>query len=280
MKRLVWFLPVFVGLILYSVLGRTTAPLSAQEPELSPRVFLPLLTASSCQEIPGETYNAIIPSPPPTDRPAEQHADLNLALRGYVPTTGTLGLVDYTGPTDHKGPKLFSLFTPEREPVINSVSQVNAWDWATNSRGTPIPYPPATLLSAGVTPDEILRVPRSEYNIGTVRRVPAHGFFVDAPNDDSTGYEVLVLYASPERITLKYTREDNVIRGYTVHIEGICVAPALLALYNQWNAQGRGQLPALKQGQAIGRAIGTEIGVVIRDNGTFMDPRSRKDWWE
>ena len=110
-------------------------------------------------------------------------------------------------------------------------------------------------------PEEIIRVPDSGYSLGS-------------------GYEVLVLYASTNRITLKYTLDDNVVWGYTVHVENVCVDPNLLALYQTWNSAGRGQLPALRNGQAFGRARDSEIGVVIRDNGAFMDPRSRKDWWQ
>ena len=80
-------------------------------------------------------------------------------------------------------------------------------------------------------------------------------------------------------ITLKYTGEDNVVQGYTIHIENICVEPDLLALYRNWNEAGREQLPALPGGQALGRALAGEISVSVRDNGTFLDPRSRKDWW-
>ena len=94
------------------------------------------------------------------------------------------------------------------------------------------------------------------------------------------GYQVLVLYASQERITLKYTGEDNVVQGYTLHVENICVEPTLLALYETWNEAGRSSLPALRAGQAFGRARGGEIGVSIRDTGAFLDPRSRKDWWK
>jgi len=89
-----------------------------------------------------------------------------------------------------------------------------------------------------------------------------------------------VLYATEERITLKYTNADNVVHGYTLHVEHLCVEPRLLALYQQWNAEGRSRLPALKAGQAFGRARSGEIGVAIRDEGTFMDPRSDKDWWQ
>ena len=31
---------------------------------------------------------------------------------------------------------------------------------------------------------------------------------------------------------------------------------------------------------AVGRARGNEIQVAIRDTGRFMDPRTRKDWWQ
>jgi hypothetical protein len=73
--------------------------------------------------------------------------------------------------------------------------------------------------------------------------------------------------------------KSNVVQGYTLHLEGLCVDPGLLASYRQWNAAGRGQLPALRAGQAVGRARAARVGVAIRDTGSFMDPRSAKDWW-
>jgi hypothetical protein len=59
----------------------------------------------------------------------------------------------------------------------------------------------------------------------------------------------------------------------------LCVEPRLLALYEEDNAAGRSRLPGLVEYQALGRARGAEVQVAIRDNGTFMDPRSHKDWW-
>jgi hypothetical protein len=103
--------------------------------------------------------------------------------------------------------------------------------------------------------------------------VPDSGYTI------GSGYEVLVLYAAEDRITLKYTRNDNVVHGFTLHLEALCVDPPLLSLYHSLNAAGRGQLPALRPGQAVGRAAGATVGVAIRDSGSFMDPRSRKDWW-
>ena len=35
----------------------------------------------------------------------------------------------------------------------------------------------------------------------------------------------------------------------------------------------------VRVGQSIGRAATTELGIAVCDDGMFMDPRSRKDWW-
>jgi len=117
-----------------------------------------------------------------------------------------------------------------------------------------------TLAELAVLPAETIHVPRSGYEIGG-------------------GYQALVLYASEERLTLKYTAEDNVVVGYTLHLENICVEPNLLALYRASDSAGRHSLPALRAGQAVGRARSNGIGVAIRDTGAFMDLRAHQDWW-
>jgi hypothetical protein len=224
-------------------------------------VYLPLaLDQGGCQPIPAESYGTLSVNPPPTDRPAEQHADLNLSLRGFRSVSAHLGLVDYSGSTDPNAPQLGGLFADRRLPEFSAVYQVYDWDWGCNCRGSVITNPEVTLAGLVATPGETVHVPVSGYAIGS-------------------GYEVLVLYASSERVTLKYTRDDNVVHGYTVHLEGLCVEPRLLELYRSSNLGGRGRLPALRAGQALGRARGSEVAVAIRDNGRFMDPRSRKDWW-
>ena len=68
-------------------------------------------------------------------------------------------------------------------------------------------------------------------------------------------------------------------RGYTLHLENICVEPALLARYRQLD-QGDSDCRRCGREQALGRARSTEVKAAIRDNGSFMDPRSRKDWWQ
>jgi hypothetical protein len=211
-------------------------------------------------EIVGESYGDFSVNSEPTNPPAEAHADLNLAMRGYEPINASRGLMDYGGGTDPNAPQLPGLFADRCAPIFSAVYQVYGWDWERKRRGALVTDPEVTMVGLAVTPGETIHVPDSGYEIGG-------------------GYEVLVLYATPERITLKYTPDDHVIWGYTLHVENVYVEPRLLALYQSWNEAGRGHLPALRAGQAFGRARGDEIGVVIRDRGAFMDPRSRKDWW-
>ena len=226
-------------------------------------VFLPAVarTSNVCSPIPGASYDSFPVIPPPTDRPAEEHADLNLALRNYGPTSAYLGLVEYGGGTDPGAPQLAGLFGDGRVPAFSAAYQVHHWDWDCNCQGPTITNPDVTLLGMASKPGELVHVPGSGYDIGG-------------------GNEVLVLYAEAHRITLKYTGEDNVVWGYTLHLENICVDPDLLAFYQSWNAAGRGQLPALRAGQPFAVAQNSEIGVVIRDTGAFLDPRSEKDWWQ
>ena len=227
--------------------------------------FFPLVSRpNACDFIPGESYSTVAVISAPTNPPAEIHPDINLAVRGYVSTTSVLGLVTYTIPSDLSAPQLYTLFGDNRTPAFSAVYQVYDWDWVNHRRGALIADPPVTLAGMVVAKNEIIRVPASGYDIGRL----------------TAGYEVMVLYATNTRITLKYTREDNVVSGYTIHIENICVEPSLLSLYQTMNAVGRARLPALYAGQGIGRAITTEIGVAIRDTGSFMDPRSRTDWWQ
>ncbi len=240
--------------------GRTMLPVVARA-VLSP-------TPVVCQAT-GSTYSTLTISGSPTDRPAELHADLNLALRGYRSTSAALGLVHYNaGPTpDQNAPQLPGLFSDQRTAAITGAYQVYDWNWSCNCLGAPLigsGIPPdlfaVTLIDLTATPGETLNVPQAGYSIGD-------------------GFQVLVLYATSDRLTLKYTREDNVISGYTIHLEHVCTDPALLALYNDRNAAGRGTLPALQPRQPLGRARGSAVGVAIRDSGTFMDPRSAGDWW-
>ncbi len=250
-------------------------PLIRSSPAVTHTFYFPLVYGGPsgidpCSSIPGQSYGSLSPSSLPTDRPADQHADLNLALRGYILVNESKTLVTYSYPPDQppdpNAPQLATLFSPQRLPAFVNTYQVGHWDWTCNCRDRWDSEWPVELLGAQVTTGEVIHVPSSGYSISRPR----------LPN----GYEVLVLYATTQRITIKYTRDDNVVSGYTIHAENVCVEPSLLALYNLLNSQGRHQLPALFAGQGFGRARSNEIQVAIRDTGMFMDPRSRRDWWQ
>ena len=244
-------------------------------------VFVPIaIKATNCPTSSTSQFATVPVDSRPTDHPDYLNADLNLDVRGYERTTALLDLVDYGGDTDPNAPQLPGLFADNRKPTFTSAYQVYDWNWASGehgSRGSLLTNPQVTLLGMGTTPGEPIRIPS---------RVPE--IYIG-------GFKAMVLYAEENRITLTYTRQDavapftasspsapisiGVAVGYAIHIENLCVDPNLLALYRQMNAAGRGSLPALRNGETLGTASGNEIAVAVRDNGAFMDPRSRKDWW-
>ena len=228
-------------------------------------IYLPIVRLPPCLAIPGVTYEVIPVLDPSTNPPASAHPDLNLALRGYrlAPGNPFKGFVFYSGDADAYAPRLTDLFADQRAPTFINVYQVYQWDGNWPGSFWPILSPEVTMAGLAATAGEILYLP------GT--------FTPNAIYGDE--YQALVLYAEEERLTLKYTREDNVIQGYTIHLEGICVEPSLLALYRASDAGGRAYLPGLKVRQPLGRARGSEVKIAVRDTGTFMDPRSHKDWW-
>jgi hypothetical protein len=260
------FLP-FLILVVFVFLVQQTAQ-EARAAESESEIYIPLLsrptqaTSTTSCEVEGTSYRTLSPISEPTSIPAEIHPDINLTVRGYQPTNSAeMEIVAYNGPTDDLAPQLDTLFSPRRLPNFSSGYRVNQWDWDCDCPAGPINDYPVTLLGMATTPGETIHTPVSGYEI--------------AP-----GLGAMVLLAEENRITLKYTPDDNIVVGYAIHIEDICVEPDLLALYRQMNAEGRDELPVLSGGQAIGRALGSEIKVAIRDTGAFMDPRAQKDWWK
>ena len=263
-KKQIWglFFTLCLGipLLILSLTGRLQAQANQPNSE-NEFIYLPLVAkAISCQ-IANASYGSIPIASDPTNIPAAEHPDINLAIRGYEAVTAALTLVDYAGGIDPNAPQLDTLFAPPRLPNFTNAYQIYRWDWDCGCRLELISSWDTTLLGMATTQGEPVHVPDSGYDIGG-------------------GNDVMVLYATENRITLKYTREDNVVGGYTVHIEDVCVDPALVALYDSLNAAGRANLPALAGGQPFGVALGSEIKVSIRDVGNFLDPRSRKDWWQ
>ncbi len=240
---------------------RTRTPAPTAKPTQTPLVALvPTATPTAPRlvvSIPEEKYVtlSVLPREKNTALP-----EVNLAARGFVSTTAKLALVDIDGPADEAAPPFSQLLADHHVPTFTSAYQVYQWDAACHCRGAVVSDPEVTLVGMAAYPDELIRVPDSGYNIGE-------------------GFEVLVLYADADRITLTFTREDNPVRGYCLYLEGVAVESSLVSLYQSANQSGRGELPTLRAGQAFARAKGNEIKLAIRDAGGFMDPRSRKDWW-
>ena len=220
--------------------------------------------AAACPDSSGTSFTTVPIVGGGISYPDSEHADLNLAVRGYSPTDVTAALFDKDGPVDDDPPQLAGIFADYRTPVFGQAYRVNDWDWSCGGSGCrkgPLDHVAATLMALAAAPGEMLHIPH--------RSAQVYG----------GGYKALVLYAEPTRITLGYTRDDSVANGYTVHLENICVDPNLLALYRSSNAAGRGFLPALREDEVLGTAAGSSILVAVRDRGVFFDPRSRLDWW-
>ncbi len=286
----VWAL-VWIGAISTLALPGQTV---AQTPTATPaaHVYLPLLfrqvtaptflcpTDSQNRYVSGLAYQYDLDDPV---RPAADHADKNLALRGYTANTDPglhRSLVDYGTDDPTRPPQFATLFAPPRVPLLTGFYRVHDWTWtpspAPGRRGAPLTTWPVTALGLAVTPGETLHVPTSDYDIGE-------------------GYEVIVLHADEHRVALRYAREDSAgAVGYTVHVDGLCTDPNLLALYRQLDAANGPRyvyrppeqrpysyaLPVLPAGQPIGVARGIEVVVAIVDTGSFMDPRSCNEWWQ
>jgi hypothetical protein len=230
-------------------------------PTDKPAVLAAPAPETTCRAMQPQGYGSLSIRGGATDHPASGQADLNLGQRAWRPVNAPLAFQSIGGPTDGNAPRFSSLFAPSRIPRMTGAYQVFNWDFRTGRRTSPVTSPAVTLVGFATVSGEPILLPGSGYSIGD-------------------GYAALVLYAEPSRVTLKYTREDNVAVGYTLHLENLCVEPHLLALYHYLNGAGRRQLPALRNGQPLGTANGTQILAGIQDSGAWMDPRSRKDWWQ
>lgn len=213
----------------------------------------------NCPQNSSNNYGSIDVANDGDNRPAESHPDKNIHVRGYSATTGTYSLIHIDGGVDEKGPNL-STVVEKNPPTITGLYRVNTWDWNSDQKGPPDTTWPVSILGVLAQPGQPVYVADSGYDV-------------------SLGYDAIVLYADESTVTLKYTREDSVRWGYTVHIEDICVDPNLIRSYQSLNTQGRAVLPAVRGGDEIGVARTNEVKMAIRDTGQFLDPRSDKDWW-
>lgn len=276
-----------LGALLLVAAGRAANPnppaVAAAAPGAGQTIFLPLIVGPGvCPATSGNAYAAGPVRQWDSDnpvRPAWNHADKNLALRGYLSNPGAFkGFMNYGSNDPIEPPQLATLFSPNRVPAFTGAYQVYNWNWAPSpdpgTRGSLDIRWDITVLGMGVTPGEGLTVPSSGYDIGG-------------------GMQVIVLFADAQSVTFKYTRDDSVApNGYTLHVDNICTDPNLLALYQSLDGGARYvyygtpgsnyeyDLPNLPAGQVFGTARDGEIRVAIVDTGSFMDPRSCNDWWQ
>lgn len=222
-----------------------------------------LPTLLSCPIASDRQYTVIPVSGGGLEHPAEEHADLNLAVRGYQPVAAANLLFDHDGPVDGDPTQLTGLLASA--PAFVQSYAVYDWDWQCaphGCRGQALTQPEVSLIALATTPGAPVGVAWRDQQIY------------------AGGYKALVLYAEATRITLGYTREDSVAGGYVVHIENVCVDPALLALYDANAAAGRALLPAVRNEDLIGVAASADLLVAVRDRGAFLDPRMRRNWWQ
>ncbi len=212
---------------------------------------------SSCESFggTGETYSNAVLLGPYFD--AANEANINIKLRGWQHFEGVLDLIDVGGDTDSKCPKFRTIFEPERLPTFTELFQVGLFQG----------------IDHGVEPSEYAQLARWEVTPGEILKAPDHQY------DLGQDIAWMVIFVDDTLLTLKGTREDGIVIGYGFHFVDICVDPQIRQLYDQGNAAGRGELPGILHGQAIGRAKTNSMIIGIRDSGAFMDPRVRKDWW-
>lgn len=285
-----------MGVLTTAVVVNTGA--ASPLPEITPTAYAYLPFVASAPACPtestnryesGTAYQYDLDDPV---RPAWNHADKNIELRGYTPNLDpdlVKDLVDY-GCDDANAPQLATLFSPHRLPSLVGFYRVHHWDYAASpdpgERVDPIAIPPVTALGLRTARGESFHVPDSGYDIGG-------------------GKEAIVIYADEDTVALRYAREDSVGGpprdyvpddggpGYVVHVDGICTDPNLLALYNSHDAPGGPRyvyvppherpyaysLPNLAAGRAIGVARTDEVVVAVVDTGAFQDPRSLNEFW-
>ncbi|PIU03476.1 hypothetical protein COT44_03460 [Candidatus Shapirobacteria bacterium CG08_land_8_20_14_0_20_39_18] len=206
-------------------------------------------------------------------RTAETDLDLRISLRGLVQIPigeqgHNYGLFYFAHPVN-SAPRLCGLVEDDARPVVTTLYRIHQYDSGTN-------LPIDALETIKENPSDYASVVGFSTNGSSTGNilVPA------APFSIGNGKQVMVYYASSNEIFIMYNTGGGIRNGYGIHIMGnFTVRPELLALYNQLNAAGRVQLPALGASEILGTAHG-DIQVAIRDTGGFMDPRWKNDWWD
>jgi hypothetical protein len=224
-------------------------------PARQPAVPADTTQAARPQTISANSYTLIPLEGQREGRPADMHGDLNLKLRAPQPIEAGLALVEINGSgLDPDAPNLGAIFKPD---FVRAYT-VHDWDWNCNCQGPLLTAEHLVLVGLRTTPGAPVFIPPRKQNVYAGK------------------YYATLLFASEDSLTFVYTRAGSVARGYTVHYLGLHTDPGLVNLFRQSNGA---ELPGLTLDTPIGIAT-AELIVAIRDNGTFLDVRSRHDWWE
>ncbi|MEW5960852.1 MAG: hypothetical protein AB1801_24265 [Chloroflexota bacterium] len=233
---------------------------------VAPTVETPLAAAGGAQQsavaefTPPQTssnsYSLIAIEGQRESRPPAEHGDLNLKLRQPEPGQLDPGLVEIPGSgIDPNAPNFAASLSPDQ---IVKTYAIHDWDWGCNCPGNLLPKEEAVLIGLKTTPGEPIFIPKTERDIFGGK------------------YYATLLYADKDSLTFVYARAGSVVKGYTVHYVGLYTDPNLIALFEESKGS---ELPGLTLDTPVGVA-GNELIMAIRDNGKFLDARSKKDWWE
>ncbi len=243
--------------------SQPSAPVSTPAPGPTPPPI-----ASSFDQMP--IANAPFP------HPAEDDVQENIQKRGWEKVDKPKSLVCIGYPEDQPPDNQ----APQVAAVIGMSPQANPVDYITNTY---------RILDPGGYGGYGKYASRWEVSLLGLKTTPGQDIFpANGVREIGGGNSWLVLYAQKDYITLINANTDQfdnplennaVLPGYVVHIDGVAVNPDLLASYQNLNARGRGVLPALRVNEALGKAIGDEVRVSVRDSDDFMDVRSKLDWW-
>lgn len=241
MKRLAKWLAIFAFVIILSAVWKSIITTRAEDPNIC---------------APNGTMKILGPACGPQ---ANIHPDINIKLRGFEKTDGTMNVIDLgslSTDVDPKHPNIDTLFDDPLKHAIVGLYNVGVWE----GKNTGIYTDWVHLVGFSVFPTDNIKVPTSGYDLGC-------------------GFEVMVLFADENSITIKYTLDDNMVSGYGIHILGIKVREDIVAKYKAADLAGRKELPVLRAGEIMGQPAEAAIWVSVRDTGAFLDPRSCQDFW-
>ena len=128
---------IFILITIFTVFIGTIAQTKA-EPSggLTPRAYLPIVIGADCPTSSANVYSSGSANQYDNDnpvRPAYDHADKNIELRGYIANSDPdlkRELVNYGSGDKIQPPQFATLFDPYQVPTFADFYQVHNWNWA------------------------------------------------------------------------------------------------------------------------------------------------------